>query len=99
MSWTRWAILLALYGLVALAIPLVGYSLPPCFGNAEGHISAGCVAHWEAAMPVFPQRFVYQLGVAMSAVISLLGLTGITVVLDLARRSRRRRRPTLRHGD
>lgn len=88
MSRTTWAILLALYALVALAIPLVGYSLPPCFGNAEGHVSAECMGRWEAAMPVFPQRFVYVLGVPMSAVVSFLSLTGMTLVIDVARRFR-----------
>jgi hypothetical protein len=89
MSRTTWAILLALYGLVALAIPLVGYSLPRCFGNAEGYVSADCMARWEAAMPLFPERFVYLLGVPMSAVTSFLALTGITLLVDVARRFRR----------
>ena len=90
MSRTTWVILLALYALVALAVPLVGYSLPPCLGNSEGHISADCLAHWEAAMPVFPQRFVYLLGVPMSAVVTFLALAGGTLVYGWARRRRRR---------
>ena len=85
----KWAILLALYALVALAVPFVGYSLPPCFGDLEGHISAECMARWEAAMPMFPQRFVYVLGVPMSTTVTFLALTGMTLVVDVAWRFRR----------
>jgi hypothetical protein len=90
MSRTAWAILLVVYAAVAVAIPIVGYSLPPCFGNAEGHISPECMAQWEAAMPLFPQRFVYLLGVPMSALVSFLALTGMTLIVDVTRRFRRR---------
>lgn len=88
MSRTTWAILLVFYAVVAVAIPFVGYSLPPCFGNAEGHISPECMAGWQAAMPLFPQRFVYVLGVPMSAVVTFAALTGMTLAIDAARRSR-----------
>lgn len=90
MSRTTWAILLAIYGVVALAIPFVGYSLPFCSGGIAGRMSAECVAQWEAALPLFPQRFVYLLGVPMSGVVSLLALIGVTLIFDLARRYRRR---------
>lgn len=90
MSRTTWVVLLALCGLVALAVPLVGYSLPPCLGNFEGHISPECMAHWESAMPLFPQRFVYLLGVPMSAVVTFLALAGGVLVYGWARRRRRR---------
>lgn len=91
MRWTTWAKLLALYVLVAVAVPFVGYSLPPCFGNAEGVISPACMIPWEAAMPLFPERFVYVLGAPMSGVVTFLALTGATLVVDLARRFRARR--------
>ena len=90
MNRTTWAVLLSLYGLVALAVPFLGYSLPPCFGNAEGQISAECMARWEAAMPLFPERLVYVLGVPTSALVTFLTLTGMTLVIDVSRRSRRR---------
>ena len=91
MSRNTWATLLILFGLISLAIPVVGYSLPPCFGRVpDGQISAECMAQWQAAMPVFPQRFVYVLGVPMSVVVSFLALTGIALVVDVARRSRQR---------
>jgi hypothetical protein len=90
MNRKTWALLLALFALVALAVPFVGYSLPPCLGNAEGQVSAECIARWEDAMPLFPQRFVERLGVPLSAVVSFLALTGTTLVVDAARRSRRR---------
>jgi len=81
--------LLILFGLISLAIPFVGYSLPPCFGRVpDGQISPECIAQWQAAMPVFPQRFVYVLGVPMSVVVSFLALTGIALMVDVARRSR-----------
>jgi hypothetical protein len=67
----------------------MGYSLPPCLGNADGQVSADCIARWEAAMPVFPDRFVYLLGVPMSAVVTLIALIGITLVFDVARRALR----------
>ena len=90
MKRTTWAILLPIYGLVALAIPGVGYSRPFCSAPAGGRVSAECMAQWEAAMPLFPQGFVYLLGVPMSGVVSLLALVGITLIFDLARRYRRR---------
>jgi hypothetical protein len=91
MSRTSWAPLLILFGLISLAIPFVGYSLPPCFGRVpDGQISAECMAQWQAAMPLFPQRFVYVFGAPMSAVVSFLALTGIALVVDLTRRSRQR---------
>jgi hypothetical protein len=91
MSRTTWATLLILFGLHSLAIPFVGYSLPPCFGRVpDGQISAECMAQWQAAMPLFPQRFVYVLGVPMSVVVSFLALTGLALVVDVARRSRQR---------
>jgi hypothetical protein len=85
-----WALLLALFALAALAVPFLGYSVPFCTGGFQGQVSAECVARWEGAMPVFPQRFVHLLGVPMAAMVSFLALTGITLVFDLARRSRRR---------
>ena len=90
MSRTTWAILLVLYAAVAVAIPFVGYSLPPCFGNAEGQVSPECVTQWQTAMPLFPDRFVYTLGVPMSGLVSFLALTGITLAVDLARRAGRK---------
>jgi hypothetical protein len=91
MSRTTWATLLVLFGLISVAIPFVGYSLPPCFGRVpDGQISAECMAQWQSAMPLFPQRFVYVLGVPMSAVVSFLALTGIALAVALTRRSRQR---------
>jgi hypothetical protein len=91
MSRTTWARLLILFALISLAIPFVGYSLPPCFGRVpDGQISAECMAQWRAAMPVFPQRFVYVLGSPMSVVVGFLGLTGIALVADVTLRSRQR---------
>ena len=81
--------LLILFGLISLAIPFVGYSLPGCFGSVpDGKVSAECLAKWQAAMPLFPQRYVYVLGVPVSVVVSFLALTGIALVVDVARRSR-----------
>ena len=88
MSRKTWALLLALFALVALAVPFLGYSLPYCTGGLGGQVSAECVARWEAEMPLFPQRYVYLLGVPMSAVVSFVALTGIALVFDVARRSR-----------
>ena len=90
MSRKTWALLLALFALAALAVPFFGYSLPFCTGGFDGQVSAECVARWEAAMPVFPQRFVHLLGVPVSAVVSFLILTGIALLFDVARRTRRR---------
>lgn len=91
MSRTTWATLLIVFGLISLAIPFVGYSLPPCFGRIpDGQISGECLAQWQASMPLFPQRFVYVLGVPTSVVVSFLALTGIVLVVDVARRSRQR---------
>ena len=91
MSRTTWATLLILFGLMSLAIPFVGYSLPPCFGRVpDGQISAECMAQWQAAMPLFPERFVYVLGVPLSVVVSFLALTGIAFAVDVTRRSRQR---------
>jgi hypothetical protein len=91
MSRTTWAALLVVFGLISLAIPLIGYSLPPCFGRVpDGQISAECMAEWQAAMPLFPERFVYVLGVPGSVVVSFLALTAIALVVDVARRSRQR---------
>ena len=91
MSRTTWATLLVLFGLISLAIPFVGYSLPHCFGRVpDGQISAECMAQWQATMPLFPQRFVYVLGVPTSVVVGFLALTGIALVVDWTRRSRQR---------
>ena len=91
MSRTTWATLLILFALISLAIPFVGYSLPSCFGRVpDGKISAECMAQWQAEMPLFPERFVYVLGVPMSVVVSFIALTGIALVVDAARRSRQR---------
>ena len=84
-------LLVGLFGVVAIAVPFVGYSMPFCSGGVDGQMSAECVARWEAAMPPFPQRFVAVLGVPMSAVVSFLALTAIAVAIDLARRLSRRR--------
>ena len=99
MSCKTWALLFALFALAALAVPFLGYSLPFCTGGFDGHVSAECMARWEAEMPAFPQRFVYLLGVPMSAVASFLALTGIALVVDVTRRSRRKARVTLRDAD
>jgi hypothetical protein len=90
MSRTKWAVLLALFALAALAVPFLGYSRPFCTGGVDLEVSKVCMAEWEALMPAFPQRFVYLLGVPMSAVVIFLVLTGIALVVDMARRSRRK---------
>lgn len=89
MTRKTWALLVVIYAAAAVAVPLVGYSLPFCTGGISGTVSAECVARWEAAMPLFPERFVYLLGVPMSAVVSFLALTGMTLVVHVARVSRR----------
>lgn len=99
MTRTTWAVLLALYALAALVVPVVGFSLPPCLGNAEGHLSAGCMAQWEASMPLLPQRFVEVLGVPQAAVVTFLALAGTTVVVDAVRRVRKPGRMTLPDGE
>jgi hypothetical protein len=86
--WT-WALLLALYGVVGLAVPFVGYSLPMCLGNAAGQMSPACVVEWQATMPLFPQRVVYVLGVPMSAAVTFFASAAVTLVFDLAQRLRR----------
>jgi hypothetical protein len=98
MSRNTWATLLMLFGFISLAVPFVGYALPPCFGTVpDGQISAECMAQWQAAMPLFPQRFVYVLGVPISVVVSFVALTGIALVVHVARRSRQR--PSSDFGD
>jgi len=86
-----WVLLLAIFGVAAIAVPFLGYSLPFCTGGIDGQVGAECMAEWEAAMPVFPQRFVYVLGRPMSAAVTFLALTAIAIAVYLARRLGRRR--------
>jgi hypothetical protein len=90
MTRRTWILLLALYTAVAAAVPLVGYSLPPCFGNAQGQVSAECLAQWEAALPLFPHRLVAVLGVPVSALVTFYTLAGLTLIVDVVRRIRGR---------
>jgi len=100
MSRTTWAALIIAFGIIALAIPFVGFSLPPCFGRVpDGQVSAECMAQWEAAMPLFPQRFVYVMGVPGSAAVSFLGLIGIALAVAVTRRSRQRSSVSLPDAD
>lgn len=81
--------LLGLCALVAVAVPLVGYSVPSCFAPAGGQVSAECISRWEAGMSPFPDRFVYVLGAPMSAIVTFLVLAGGALVFMTLRRTRR----------
>src|SRR5689334_6647400 len=89
MSRTTWSALLALFGVYSLAVPLVGYSVPPCLGRLpDGGTSPECIAQWQASMPLFPERLVYALGVPLSVVVIFAAMVGVTLVVHLARRRR-----------
>jgi hypothetical protein len=92
MTRTTWAVLLAIDAIAGLGVLFLGTSIPPCFGDASGHISAECLATWEAGRSLFPDRYAAALGGPIpAAAVTFLTLTGVTIVIDLARRRFRRR--------
>jgi hypothetical protein len=82
-------VLLAIFVVIAVAVPLVGFSVPFCSGDASGHIGAACLAKWEAGRPLFPDRLVALVGPIPAAVMTFLTLTGVSLLILLARRRRR----------
>ena len=89
MTRTTWALLVSLYGLAGIAVLFLGVSIPPCFGDATGHMSAECVARWEAGRNI-AERVLDTVGGPAAAATVFLGLTGLTVFIDLAWRVLRR---------
>lgn len=87
MTRERWSVLLALYALAALAVVFLGTSVPACFGDAAGQMSADCVARWEAGRSLI-ERFVEALGWPAAAALTFFGLTAATLIVDLGRRRR-----------
>ena len=93
MSRRTWAWVLALYLLAALIVPFLGTSVPSCFGSPSpdgGQVSQTCLAAWEAGKSL-PERFVDAVGVPASAVLTFVALLGLTLAVDMARRSLGRR--------
>jgi hypothetical protein len=90
MSRTQLLLVLGAEVVAALLVPVFGYSVPPCVGNAAGQVSADCVAGWEATMPLVPNRFVEVLGVPASVAVTFLVLAGVTLLIVGLRRRRRR---------
>jgi hypothetical protein len=92
MTRTTWAILLGIYAIIGLVVLFVGGTIPFCFGDAPGHMSAECVAKWEAGRSLFPDRYAAALGGPIpAAAVTFLTLLGGTLVIDLVRRRRRSR--------
>ena len=83
---SRWAGVFAVYGLVALAVPFFGYSVPGCFAPAGGQVGEECIRRWQAGMALFPDRLVYSLGGPMAAAVTFLVLAGGTLLLIAVRR-------------
>ena len=74
MSRTRWAAVLALYGIVAVGAMLVlGGQLPPCFGTVPtGEVTPQCYAAWQASRSWLDRLFDTPLGgVAVFLVLAL----------------------------
>jgi hypothetical protein len=82
--------LLALYALAALAVMFLGPQVPPCFGDAQGQVSEGCLAQWQAERSLFPDRLVDVVGAPLAAGLTFLGLTCATLLVDFARRTHSR---------
>lgn len=82
----KWVLLLGLFGIVALAVAFVGYSIPPCFGDSTGNISAECMTRWESTMPAFPNGFVHALGVPLSAAVTFLVLAAGAAIVRFVQR-------------
>lgn len=92
MTGRSWAILLATHLILSAAVLFLGGTLPPCLGDATGQVSAGCLATWEAGRLLFPDRFTEALGGPVPAsAVTFLTLTGVTMLIDVAYRWRRRR--------
>jgi hypothetical protein len=92
MTRATWAVLLGTYAIIGLVVLFVGGTIPSCFGDASGHMSAECVARWEAGRSLFPDRYAAALGGPIpAAVVTFLTLLGGTLVIDLVRRRRRSR--------
>ena len=88
MTRRTWVVLLAVYIVVAVAVPFVGFSVPFCSGGISGHVSAECLAKWEAGQALFPDRLVALLGPIPAAVVTFLTLTGVSLVIHMVRRRR-----------
>ena len=91
MKRTTWAVLLALFAIVAIAVLFLGTAVPPCFGNAQGVVSPDCIASWEAGRWL-PSRLIEDFGAPSAAALTFVALTCGTLIVDLVRR--RRKRPT-----
>jgi hypothetical protein len=99
MSHLKRFLLFGLFGVVAVAVAFAGYSIPPCFGDSTGHISAECMARWESTMPSFPNGFVSALGVPLSAAVTFLVLTAGALLAWFVRRRAARRHVTFTDAD
>jgi dolichol kinase len=89
MTRKTWALLVAIYGVAAIAVLLLGAALPPCFGNAQGQVSPECIANWEAGRWL-PSRLIDNFGAPLGAALTFAALTCGTLVVDLVRRRRSR---------
>src|SRR4051794_14737492 len=89
MTRTTWALLLLTYAIIGLVVLFVGGTIPSCSGDASGHMSAECVARWEAGRSLFPDRYAAALGGPIpAAAATFLALLGGTLATDLVRRRR-----------
>ena len=82
----RVAGLIALYALLAIVgIVFLGNAIPPCFGDASGHVSKECYDHWLATRSPVESFF----STPWPSVVTHVGASALTIWWD--RRSRRRR--------
>jgi hypothetical protein len=93
-----WALLVAIYGVAAIAVLFLGTAVPPCFGNAQGQVSPERIANWEAGRWL-SSRLVDDFGAPLGASLTFAALTCGTLVVDLVRRWRSRGAVTLANAE